>query len=159
MKIILLSCMFCVAIAQATEQRNTLNSLGYKSAFEYILKKNLKNIKSNSFAVVFLHDRVVLYSAKSCSINFMKIDSAGYSDNNIYEKDEIINRYTSYIDFSFQDKRKIPFTELSDYYLCFIDDGNTTTFMYTGGENSRGGGPLYIIDNKNNKLLEVHYMQ
>lgn len=159
MKKILLTSIFCMIAAQAEEKGNSLSSLGYKSAFEYILKKNLRNIKDNSFAVVFQRDKVFFYSAQNCSTNFIEIDSAGYSDENFYEKDELIARYASYIDFSFKDKHKIPFNELSEYYLCFIDDGNRTIFMYTGGENSRGGGPLYVIDSKSNKLLEVHYMQ
>lgn len=159
MKKILLISIFCMTVAQAEEKEYSLDSLGYKSALEYILKKNLINIKANSFAVTFQRDKVLFYSAQNCSTNFIEIDSTGYSDDNSYEKDELIARYASYIDFSFKDKHKIPFSELSEYYLCFIDNGHRTTFMYTGGENSRGGGPLYVIDSKSNKLLEVHYMQ
>lgn len=159
MKYILLLCLFCTGLAQTAEQKLTLSSLGYKSAFEYILSKNFKIIKSGSFSVNFQSDKVVLYSVSDCSNSYAKVDEVGYGVDGANLSNDLIGRYVSYIDFSLSDEYKIPLSELGDYFLCFIENEDVTIFRYSGGENSRGGGPLYVIDNKKNKLLEVHYMQ
>jgi|GEM_PF-2916764 len=159
MNYIIFISFFFTTITKAAEQDATLDSLGYKSAFEHILNKNLETVKSGAFAISFKNDKVSLYSVSNCSENYIKVDDAVYATDSPKIKSKLIDRYISYIDFSLTDKYRIPLSELDQYYLCFIENEDVTIFRYTGGENSRGGGPLYVIDSKNNKLLEVHYMQ
>ena len=150
--------IFFASTGWAKEKDDSLESLGYKTAFDSILKKNLAKNKSNSFAVRFYEHKVTFYQVTDCSVDFVELDSIDYTSKTATLDDSFSSKYSLFIDFSLKDKQMVSLDDLREYYLCFMTKNEKTIFVYTGGENTRGGGPMYVFDNKNN-LLEVHYMQ
>ncbi len=147
-----------VSTGWAKEKDNTLESLGYKTAFDNIIEKNLAKNKSNSFAVRFYENKVTFYQVTDCSVDFVELDSIDYTSKTAALDDRFPSKYSIFIDFSLKDKQMVSLDDLREYYLCFMTKNEKTIFVYTGDENTRGGGPMYVFD-KNNNLLEVHYMQ
>lgn len=131
----------------------------YKSSMQSVLSKNLDFIKRGRFSIRFHHNRVEIFSINDCSSEHKLVDSITLNDSRKYESTKLVDRYLSYLTLSFHDPHGVKAKELSGYYICVLENDDVTTFAFTGGPNSRGGGPIYLINSKSNKLLEVHYMQ
>ena len=88
-----------VSTGWAKEKDNTLESLGYKNAFDNIIEKNLAKNKSNSFAVRFYEHKVTFYQVTDCSVDFVELDSIDYTSKTAALDDRFPSKYSIFIDF------------------------------------------------------------
>ena len=133
--------------------------LQYKSSMQLVLNKNLEFVRGGRFSLKFDKGGVKIFSMTDCHGEHQLVDAVDAVDNGKYNKNALTEGYLSYLVFSLNDPYGVKSKKLIGYYICVLENDDVTTFAFTGGPNSRGGGPIYLINNKTNKLLEVHYMQ
>lgn len=135
------------------------DTINIKNGVRAILNKNIERIKNGKFLLKISNNTVEIYSTNDCSIENQLFDSISLNDKKEYGNSDLVARYLSYLELSLKDPHGVKPENLVGYYICVLENGDVTTFAFTGGPNSRGGGPIYLINSKSNKLLEVHYIQ